>query len=159
MALRLLSLAVMSGRIGYAVFDGETLKDWAISRKAARSEDALRSVIGKWLDDIGPHAVVTEELTPQSRKRGRTLILLKALRRFLAERRILQVRIVRERPYRTKYIEAERLITRFPALAPWKPERKNFYDNEPNSVAIFEAVALALQVLRDPTRYLAGALG
>ncbi|QXT41033.1 hypothetical protein [Gymnodinialimonas ceratoperidinii] len=149
----------MSGRVGYAVFDGDVLVDWAISRKAARSEGAVKEVLGKWLEDLGPHAVVTEALTPQSKKRGRTPLLLDAIENFLAVQGILQVRVIRERPHRTKYVEAEHLIGRFPILEPWRPERPHFYDNEPNSVAIFEAVALATQVLRDPMRHLAGALG
>lgn len=159
MTIRLLSLSVMSGRVGYAVFDGDVLVDWAISRKAARSEEAVKEVLGKWLDDLAPDAVVTEDLTPSSKKRGRTTLLLKAIDNLLVARRILHVRVIRERPHRTKYIEAEHLIGRFPVLEPWRPERLHFYDNEPNSVAIFEAVALATQVLRDPMRYLAGALG
>lgn len=159
MAIRLLSLAVMSGRIGYAVFDGEDLKAWEISRKAARSEDDLRDVLGRWLEDLAPDVVVTEELTLKSKKRGRTVLLLATIRSFLRERRLLHVRIIRKRPYRTKYVEAEHLIRCFPALAPWKPERKKFYDNEPHSVVIFEAVALALQVLRDPASHMAKALG
>jgi hypothetical protein len=159
MTVRLLALSVMSGRIGYAVFDGETLKDWSISRKAARSEEHLRDVLHRWLDDLAPNAVVTEELTPRSKKRGRSVRLLSAIRDCLAERGVLHVRIVRDRPFKTKYVEAAHLVERFPALQPWQPVRTRFYDNEPHSVVIFEAVALALQVLRAPTRHFASAMG
>jgi hypothetical protein len=149
----------MSGRVGYTVFDGADLIDWAISRKAARSEDHMREVLGRWLDDLAPDVVITEQWTPRSKKRGRTLVLLETIRMYLAQRRILHVQVVRERPFKTKYVEAEHLIAQFPELAPWRPAREKFYDNEPHSSVIFEAVALAQQVLRDATRYLAKALG
>ena len=159
MVIRLMSIAVLSGRIGYVVFEGGRLKDWKISRKAAKSEDDLRAVLDRWTRDIAPDAVVTEELTPTSRKRGRSVRSLATVRAFLAERNLLHVRILRERPFQNKYVEAEYLITKFPELAPWKPVREKFWNNEPHSVVIFEVVALAQQVLRDPTGLLAKGWG
>lgn len=159
MAIRLLSLAICSRRIGYAVFVGDELADWAVSKKAARTEANARKVLEGWLDNLAPDAVVSEELTETTRKGGRTLGLMRVVAEVLKERGLLHVRIVRERLFKTKYIEAQHLAKRFPALAAWTPVRKKFYHEEPWAVTLFEAVALGLQVLRDPTVHLAKAMG
>ncbi len=159
MAIRLLAVSIVSGRVGFVVFDGDQPTDWGLSKKAAQSPDDLADVLSKWLTKYRPLAVVSEQLTPGTRKRGKTIELIAALASHLASAELLHVRIVRERPYKNKYIEADRIVARFPDLAPWKPVREHFYDNEPANTVIFEAIALALQVRRDPTRYLAKAMG
>lgn len=159
MAFRLLSVAVLSGRVGCVLMDGADLKDWAMSRKASRSEADLRTQLETWTRKLAPDAVVSERLEPGTKKHGRTPQLIAEIAAYMTETGALHVRLVRERRFKNKYLEAESLVRRYPELAPWQPERRQFYNNEPQSVVIFEAVVLAEQVLVDPTRHLAEALG
>jgi hypothetical protein len=55
--------------------------------------------------------------------------------------------VPREHRYPNKYAEADALVDRYPELAPWKPMKRRFYDNEPRNTVLFEALALADQIL------------
>lgn len=49
----------------------------------------------------------------------------------------------------TKYAIAEKVIEFLPQLAPFKPQKKEFYENEDSNMKIFDAVALALTFYED----------
>ena len=72
---------------------------------------------------------------------------------------MLDVSVIREQAYANKYEEAEAIAGRYPELQTWLPKKRRFFENEPRSTVIFEAMALALIILRDPARQLGAAMG
>ena len=159
MALRLMSISVCCHRMGYVLFVDGQLLDWAVSKKAARDVEAAQQVLEGWLRDLAPDVVVTEALTEKSRKGQRTADCLARVADVLASRGTLQVPVVRERPFKDKYAEAEQLAKCYPVLEDWVPEKRKCYQDEPSSVTLFEAVALAVPVLHSSSVPLAQAMG
>jgi hypothetical protein len=60
---------------------------------------------------------------------------------------LLDVAVARECCYANKYVEADALAERYPDIAAWKPKKRRFFDNEPRNTVLFEALALADEVL------------
>jgi len=78
---RVLSVAAASGRVGYVCFEDRRPLDWALSRKASRSPADAVYMLRKWTTLLSPSVVVTETITRQSRKRGKTPLIIDALAR------------------------------------------------------------------------------
>lgn len=95
------------------------------------------------INDLTPDVVMTEELETARHKGKHTLDLIAAIVRTAEHNQVLDVAVPREHRYPNKYAEAESLCERYPELAPWKPAKRRFYDNEPRNTVIFEALALA----------------
>lgn len=95
--------------------------------------------------------VVTEELETAKHKGKHTLALLAAIARTADHNGLLDVSVPRDHRFRNKYAEADALVQQFPELAPWKPTKRRFYDNEPRNTVLFEALALAQALIeREP---------
>lgn len=146
-ALRLLAVAAASGRVGSVFLIGDTLMDWQISKKAAQSSVDAAAFAQSLINEFSPDLVVTEELDTARHKGKHTLGLVSAIARTAEHNQVLDVAVPRQHRFPNKYAEAEALICRYPELAPWKPERRHFYDNEPHNTVIFEALALAQVML------------
>ena len=147
-ALRVLSFAAARGRVGSVVFDGETLIDWRISGKAAESEADAIAHISRLVADFSPDVVVTEEIETARHKGKHTLGIIAAIAETADQAGLLAVSVPREHHFPNKYDEADAIALRFPELAPWKPPKRCFYENEPRNTVLFEAVALASQLTR-----------
>ena len=89
---------------------------------------------------------MTEELETASHKGKHTLALIAAIARTAEHNHLLDVSVPRDHRFPNKYEEADALVERYPELAPWKPMKRRFYDNEPRNTVLFEALALALQL-------------
>lgn len=72
---------------------------------------------------------------------------------------VLDVVIGRERAFKNKYEEAAHYAARYPQLTAVQPKPRCLFDREPRSTVLFEAVALAEAVRRNPTSRLAKAMG
>lgn len=77
-------------------------------------------------------------------KPGLLVALAQPAHRPAAHNHLLEVGVPRKQGFANKYAEAEVLVERYPELAPWKPEKRRFYDNEPRNTVLFEALSLAL---------------
>jgi hypothetical protein len=142
-ALRVLAFAAATGRVGSVFLIGEKLVDWHISNKAAESGIEAAAHAQSLINDLMPDVVVTEELETSKYKSKHTLALLAAIARTAEHNQLLDVSVPREHRYSNKYAEADALVELYPELAPWKPLKRRFYDNEPRNTVLFEALALA----------------
>lgn len=158
-ALRLLAVAAIARHVAYVFFVGDRLMDWAISDRASESPEAAARAVARWIDDLGPSAVISERPDTAEHKGERTRMLLTAIGEAARDSGRIHVAVTRERTFPNKYAEAAFYAARYPDLLPWLPEKRIFYENEPRNPILFEAVALADIVLRDPTTELARALG
>lgn len=158
-ALRVLAVAVASGRVGYTFLIGDRLWDWSISDRAAKSPTSAAETTQEWINQLRPDVVVTEKLDANCRKGGKSKRIIAAIARTAEHNYVLDVSVPREHDYPNKYQEAEALSRQYPDLVPWVPKKRRFFDNEPRNTVIFEALSLALSVLRGPSTQLAAAMG
>lgn len=142
-ALRVLAFAAATGRVGSVFLVGNNLIDWHISNKAAESGVEAAAHAQTLINDLTPDVVVTEELETARHKGKHTLALIAAIARTAEYNQLLDVSVPREHRYSNKYAEADALVDLYPELAPWKPVKRRFYDNEPRNTVLFEALALA----------------
>ncbi len=158
-ALRLLALATATGRVGAVCLSGGQLKDWQVSNKAARSPELAAEQLEIWIDRLTPDVVVTEAPEGAARKGDKTKALTAAMAQVAAARDLLDVAVARPRDYPNKYDEAEALALRHPEIRAWLPPKRRFFDNEPRNTVLFEALALAEEVMRGGPEALARAMG
>lgn len=144
--LRVLAFAAASGRVGSVFLVGDRLVDWCMSNKAAESGIEAAGHAQALINDLMPDVVVTEEPESTCHKGKHTLELINAIARTAEHNGLLEVSVPREHRYPNKYAEADALVERYPELAPWKPVKRRFYDNEPRNTVLFEALALALSL-------------
>lgn len=147
-ALRVLAFAAATGRVGSVFLVGGKLVDWHISNKAADSGIEAAGHAQALINDLLPDVVVTEELETAKHKGKNTMAVIAAIARTAQHNHLLDVSVPHEHRYPNKYAEADALVEQYPELAPWKPMKRRFYDNEPRNTVLFEALALALS-LRD----------
>lgn len=145
-ALKVLAFAAATGRVGSVFLDGESLQHWHVSIKAAGNSVEAAGYAQEMINRFKPDVVVTEECDSARHKGRNTLDLIGAIARTAAHNDLLEVSVPRERRFPNKYAEAEALVERYPELAPWQPQRRRFYDNEPRHTVLFEALALARQL-------------
>lgn len=159
MALRILSIAAATGRIAYVYLIGDRLMDWRISDKASTSTEEARAASQRWIETLQPDVVVTEIAVSKTRKGDNTRQLIEAMASVAEESKALDVKVTREQTFANKYDEAAALAERYPELAPWVPRKRRFFDNEHRNTVLFEALALAQSILRNPTATLGAAMG
>lgn len=159
MALRLLAFAVASGRASYVFFIGGEPKDWKITNRATASAKRLSLWADAAIKRLRPDVVVTEKPEDAKKKGEHTKELVAAIATVAANHELLDVSVPRTQDYANKYEEAAVLGSLYPDLAPWVPKKRRFFDNEPRNTVLFEAVALALVILRGPMPALARAMG
>lgn len=145
--LRVLAVAVATGRIGYVFLKGGELCDWALSRKASRSPEAAAKQTKLWIDELKPDVVVTEALPKRSRKGARTKAIIEAITRVAERADVLDIAISAVRICRNKYDDAKRLAERFPEIAAWVPPKPKLWESEPRYTIYFEALGMAAVVL------------
>lgn len=149
MALRVLSVAVATGRIGYVfMYDGQ-LRDWGLSRKASGSTRMARKQVCRWFDQLNPDIVVTEDPSARSRKGVHAKAIMEAIVRVAEKRQIQTITVTRQRVFQNKYDEAARLAGRFPEIAPWVPPKRRIWQSEPRNTIYFEALGFAAAVIDD----------
>lgn len=146
-ALRVLAFAAATGRVGSVFMIGDKLVDWHISNRAADNGMEAAAHAQTLITDLLPDVVVTEEPETASHKGKHTLALIAAIARTAEHNHLIDVSVPREQRYPNKYAEADALVERYPELLPWKPMKRRFYDNEPRNTVLFEALALADQIL------------
>lgn len=159
MAYRLLAIAVGSGRAGYMFFVGDRLTKWEMSRQAAGSPAGVQKVVCRWLKDLAPDVVVLEQLTKSSRKGARVRSINAQIKALAEQCGILAVETAPMSGFKNKYEGAAHLVERFPELIPYQPKRRRFYDKEPRTTVLFDALGLVITTMNISTERLASALG
>lgn len=158
MALRMLAIAAAHNRLGYVFLIGDRLIDWRISDRAANSTTKAVAWVQRYVGELKPEVIVTEELKTSRKKGNKTIAIIEAVGNLAENKDLLNVMVPHRHDFDNKYDEADALAALYPDLKPWVQRRRWFYDNEPRNTVIFEALSLALTVLRDPTTRLAAAM-
>ena len=155
--LRVLSVAAAYRRVAYVLLSERKLADWRISEKAALSPENASSLAQSWIKKLRPEIVVTERTATAKKKGDGTKALISAIAKVAAEdSQVFDLSLSRSQPFTSKYEEAQALADLYPEIAPWVPKKHRFYDNEPRNTVLFEALALAHQILNKPPRLLFG---
>lgn len=159
-AYRILAIAAGTGRVGCVFLIGGRLIDWWTSDKASRSPADAAELAKQWIAHYRPDAIVTEKASSAKMKGQAAKAVTAAIASVAADHvDVLDVSVVHTQEYRDKYVEAAALAVQYPDLEPWLPKRRRFFDREPRNIVIFEALALALIVIRQPTESIAASMG
>ena len=145
--LRVLAIAVATGRVGHAFFVGGRPQDWKMSKKAWRSIADAERYAQQLIAFHKPDVVVTEKIGRNSRKGEHAKRIIAALARVAERAILLDVVVPRIQHYQNKYAEARAFAERFPELAPRLPRVPRLWQSEPFATIYFEAVALAVEVI------------
>ena len=139
---------------------GTQLLDWGITVKAVKTGTDLVGFVQELINDLKPDVVVTEKCDEHSRKGKNTRQLIQSVAELASHNEVLDVSVPRPRKYPSKYEEAEQLVKRHPDVAGYLPVRKRrIFDFEPRGMIIFEALALAEEVIFGPPDALIAAMG
>jgi len=139
--------------------DGDEILYWKMSTKAALSGTLAAEFALALIDEFSPNVVITEQLANAQRKGKHTKLIIQAIATTAKDAAVLDMEVARENPYKNKYEEADVLIDLYPIMAPLRPKVRKYFDNEPRSTVLFEALSLAESVKRGPTEQLAAAMG
>ncbi|MCP4184138.1 MAG: hypothetical protein GY761_12610 [Hyphomicrobiales bacterium] len=145
--LKVLAIAVATGRIGYVFFDGDVLKDWKLSKKASKSPTEAKTYVTKLIAFFKPDVVVTERIDKNSRKGDHAKRIITTIAKVAENHELLDVSVPRLQAFKNKYEEARELVLRFPDLRPRLPKEPRIWQSEPFGTIYFEALALALLVI------------
>ncbi len=157
--LSYLAFAAAYRRVGVIYMDGGEVLYWAMSTKASRSDKYAAAFAKSLIDEFKPNVVITEKLAYALRKGNHTKHIIEAIATAAGNAPVLDMEVARANPHKNKYEEADALIDRYPVLAPLRPKVRRYFDNEPRSTVLFEALSLAESVRRGPTTQLAAAMG
>ena len=145
--LRVLAMAVATGRIGYVFLVDGVLMDWQMSKKANTSVKEARNYATKLIKFLKPDVVVTERIDTRSRKGDYAKEMTETIASVAANHELLDITVPRLQAFKNKYAEARDLVLRFPELKPQLPKKPPIWLSEPYSTIYFEALALALLVI------------
>ncbi len=139
---RILALAARYGRIAFVYIKNGQPKDWALSCKGYKSGVNAASMTGSWIAKYEPDVVILEDPKSIERKGRDTRSRLRSMLRVADRSSAMVAKTRREQMHKNAYVEAKALAEVFPQMADKLPVRR-FYDTEPRSLVLFEAVALA----------------
>ena len=159
-ALRVLSVAVATGRVGYVFLHGTELNDWAVTTRVSGKSTDLVAFVQELINNLKPDVVVTEKIDKASKKGDPVKRLIASVAELASHNYVLDVSVPRPRRFPSKYEEAKDLVSRHEDLIGYLPKRKRrFFDFEPRTMIVFEALALAEEVIHGPPDRLAAAMG
>lgn len=159
-ALSVLAVAVASGKVGYVYLQSGRLQDWGITVKAANSSSDLVAFAQRLINEFQPDVFVTEDCAEGCRKGDKSKRLITSLAELASHNTVLDINISRPRTFQSKYEEAQALADAHSEIAGYLPSRKRrIFDFEPRGMVLFEALALAVEVMKGPPTKLAAAMG
>lgn len=159
-ALKVLSVAVSSGRVGYVFLEGTQLLDWAVTTTVTGNSTDLVEFVQELINTLQPNVVVTEACSKGCKKGKRSRQLIASITELASHNYVLDVQVPRPRVFQSKYEEAESAVGRHPDLIGYLPKKKRrFFEFEPRNMIVFEALALAEEVINGPPDKLAAAMG
>jgi len=144
--LTIMSIAVSHNRIAFVFLIDRQPMDWEMSFVAAASPKSAASKVAQWIKHYGVDVVITEDTRISTRKGRRTQSLLEAVCAAVQVTDTQHIEVVRSQPFQSKYEQIDDLITRYPQMKAVAPRKRKYWENEPHSVTIFEALAMAEQV-------------
>lgn len=155
--IRALSLDPTSRGFGFAVLEGANcLIDWGVVQVRDNKNHRCLDRIGQLIDRYNPGVLVIEDTTRGSRRGPRVCQLLHSIE-ALAARSGRKAKAVAPKQVRlffsqfgaaAKHEMAERVAKRFPELTPYLPPPRKPWNSEAEMMAVFDAIAFALTVIR-----------
>jgi hypothetical protein len=146
-----MAVSVRTGRIAFVLLKDGKLVDWELSRKAAVSAVLAATQAQVWIDQCQPEVFVTQKLTSDCTKSLASQAKIRAIAEVAAENPVMDVSVKRQRRFANQYLEAEALSKRFPQLVRHVPRKPKLWQTEPRTIAYFEALALACEVIDRPS--------
>ncbi|MEM8692516.1 MAG: hypothetical protein AAGG57_11595 [Pseudomonadota bacterium] len=160
MGLKVLAIAVATGRAGYVYLQGSTLLHWGISVKAAKNNTNIVEFVQKLINEFKPDVVVTEKCGPTSKKGKKTRTLIRSAAELASHNAVLDVSVERIQVFTSKYEEAVALAQQWSDLKRHLPKHKRLlFEYEPRAMVLFEALFIAKRVLDRPSTELVAAMG
>ena len=153
-----MSIAPTSRGFGYSIFAAPNqLLDWGVKETRHDKNQRIRSKVEAMVRDIPPSAVVIENWFHESCRRSQRVRLLLYELAVVAHRggataMVYSCRQIRQtfgECGKTKDSVARIIAETLPALKPWLPPKRRIWESEHYSMAIFDAVALALTHYRN----------
>ena len=144
---RVLAVAVTGRRIAFVLFRGRQPLYWDCSEKAAKSPKAAESFVRLQIATHAPDIVVTEDPSTNRHKGARVKKILRKVVQTAADEPVAALKLKKRKLHKNKYLTAEALSERFPAMCNYLPKSRKFYEREHARVAYIEALVLALEVL------------
>ena len=157
--LSCLAFAAAYRRVGAIYLVGDEILYWHMSTKASMNGELAADFAQKLIDEFAPNVVITEKLAHALRKGRHTKCVIQSIADTAKNAAVLDMEVARDNRYKNKYEEANALIERYPILGPLRPKVRRYFDNEPRSTVLFEALSLAESVRRGPPTQLAAAMG
>lgn len=120
----------------------------------------LVAFVQELINTLKPDVVVTEKCDKDCRKGSRSRQLIASIAKLASHNYVLDVQVARPRIFQSKYEEAESAVKRHSDLIGYLPEKKRrLFETEPRNMVVFDALALAEEVINGPPDKLAAAMG
>jgi len=146
-----MAVAVTGRRVAFVLFRGRQPLRWDCSEKAAKSPKATESYVRQQIASHDPDIVVSEDPATNPHKGSRVKRLLRKVAQTIGDEPVASHLVKKRRLHKNKYLTAQTLAERFPAMADFLPKCRKFYEREHARVAFIEALVLALDVLEGRT--------
>ncbi|MBO6727338.1 MAG: hypothetical protein JJ911_16895 [Rhizobiaceae bacterium] len=147
---KVLAIAAGTGRIAYVFLVGKKLRYWHVSYAASYSPSDAASHARGWIAQVQPDVLVIQRRGKGYRKGRQASANMEAIAQVAEQQNLIDIEVEKRRRFPNKYSEAEALAKRFPELQRWVPKARRLWDPEPKNITIFEALALALEVVDPP---------
>ena len=127
--------------------------------KPTKSQTEAATHMKKLIAQFRPDFVITEKIGQGCRKGAKAKLHIHAIQQVAVSSSSLDICVERIQRFANKYEEAESLAMQYRDIADWVPKKRRHFDPEPDRILLFEALALASEVLRNQTATIAKALG
>lgn len=148
---RVLAIAAAAQHAGYLLLEDRTGTTWGISRRASDGAVEAATWAAQLIEGLRPDIVITEKVMRASKKGPRTREVIAAITAVADRADLLNLAVVKPHDHDNKYEEAAKLAEGHPELAHLLPKVRQVWDPEPRKMIYFEALALALAALGDPS--------
>jgi len=146
-SLSYLAFAAGYRRISFVLIEDGLLATWHTSNIAAKNPKAARDFACEFINLFQPTVIVMEKLETTKRKGRNARQLLEEIQQQADQADAHFLTLEREKTFRNRQAEAAYLASLFPEVADKVP-RRDYCENEPHHMVLFEALALAQQAIR-----------
>jgi ribosomal protein L17 len=143
----MMAVAARSGQLGTVCLIRHDLLHWEMTVKYARSPKLAAQYIKKLIDKYEPDIFVSEDPATATKKAKRTRKILETLTTVAEQSTAQSMQVERIQRHPNKQVEAVQIAKRHPALARYVPSPRRVFDDEPRAYVLFEAIALAEEVI------------
>jgi hypothetical protein len=147
---RVLAVAVRDRQMACVLVDNGKLIDRQGTKVGARCPDLAVAMLRGWVATYDPTLVVTENPDDAGKKGDRIRDILGALAAAADDLPVKNVVLIRKRTHGDLYQQAKDLGAMFPDVEVMVPTKPKCWQREAYRLALFEALALAMQATDTP---------